>query len=360
MENTMAGFFHRLPLKIRCKRRLTNNTFIYNKKRRIRVLTISKEEIQKNYTMEDCMNAVRDAFRLFSQKKVTVPLRTQIKNEAGTGTYLCMPAYCEDYDVSCVKVLNMFPENIEKGLPTINAQVLVMNTQTGIVDGILDGNYVTQLRTGAASGIAFETLAKKDCDIGAVIGTGGQAATQLEAMLIARDLKEVRVSDLDFDRAKAFVTTMKNNLKKYQTKIVAVESADEAICEADLIITVTPSKRPVFDGKKVKAGATISGVGSYQPDMQEIPVDCLKRTSKIYFDSKDAVLAEAGDLLIPLENGEITDEKFKGDIGQVLNKEIGGRENDQEIIFFKTVGIAAQDLMTSKSIFDKIATIKNK
>src|SRR5699024_5101164 len=137
------------------------------------------------------------------------------------------------------------------------------------------------------------------------------------------------------------------------------ETSDEAIDNADLITTVTPSKKPVFDGKKIKAGATVSGVGSYQPEMQEIPSELLQRVSKIYFDSEEAVLSEAGDLLIPLSKGEITKEKFVGDIGQLINHDIRGRENDEEIIFFKTVGIAAQDLMTSKSIFDKVQSVIN-
>src|SRR5699024_3953393 len=194
-------------------------------------------------------------------------------------------------------------------------------------------------RTGAASGVAFEMLGKENCEIGALIGTGGQAATQLEAMLEAKNLKEVRVADLDIERAEAFVKKMKSELSHYKTEIVAVSNGNEAIDNADLIITVTHSKKPVYDAKKVKAGATISGVGSFQPDMQEIRSELLQRASKIYFDSEEAVLSEAGDLLIPLEKGEVTKEKFTGDIGQVINHTIKGRENNEEIIFFKTVGI---------------------
>lgn len=323
-------------------------------RRNNKVLNISEKDIKEYYSMEECMKAVQDAFRLFSQGKVEVPLRTQIKNEEGTGTYLCMPAYCQEYDASCVKVLNMFPGNVEKGLPTINAQILVMDTETGVINGSVDGTYVTQLRTGAASGVAFRLLAKKYCKIGALIGTGGQAATQLEAMLTAKELKEVRVYDLDFERAKNFAESMRKSLAKFPTEIVAVADADEAIDNADLITTVTSSTQAVFDGNKVKAGATISGVGSYQPHMQEIPVELLKRASKIYFDSQEAVLAEAGDLLVPLDKGEITKDKFTGDIGQLASNELLGRENDEEIILFETVGIAAQDLTTAKSIFTKV------
>lgn len=320
---------------------------------------ISKEDIEKFYTMSDCLKAVRDAFSLFSEGKVDVPLRTQINNKEGTGTYLCMPAYSKEYDASCVKILNMFPGNLAKGIPSINAQILVMNTQTGMIYATLDGTYVTQLRTGAASGIAFDLLAKERCEFGALIGTGGQAAAQLEAMLEVRDLKEVRVTSLNFEHTKKFVLEMSNNFSKYNTKIIAVETSDEAIIDADLIIAVTSSKIPVFDGAKVKLGATVSGVGSYQSDMQEIPFELLQRASKIYFDSEEAVLSEAGDLLIPLKKGEITNEKFVGDIGDLINKKIIGRESNKEIIFFKTVGIAAQDLTTSKSIVEKYQKATN-
>jgi ornithine cyclodeaminase len=128
---------------------------------------------------------------------------------------------------------------------------------------------------------------------------------------------------------------------------------DDAIHDADLIITVTPAASPVFDGSKVKAGATVSCVGSYQPHMQEMDPVILTRASKLYFDSEEAVLSEAGDILIPLEDGTITKEDFTGDIGDVLLGNLVGRENDEEIIVFKTVGIGAQDLVTAQKIYEK-------
>lgn len=317
------------------------------------MILLSREIIERNFSMRECMNAVKEAFRLFSENKVKVPLCTQIATEDEKGNFLCMPAYCEEYEASCVKVLNMFPENIKNGIPTINAQVLIMNTKTGVIDGIIDGNYLTQLRTGAASGVALELLAKKECKKGALIGTGGQAPAQLEAMIAAKQLKEVQVFDLDFDRCRKFTEQMSKKLEHYGAGITAVTSSDIAVEDADVIITVTPSFKPVFDGNKVKSGATICGVGSYQPKMQEIPPSLLTKASKIYFDSEEAVLSEAGDILIPLEDGTITRGKFTGDIGQVILGNLVGRENENEIIFFKTVGIAAQDLITAKFIFDK-------
>ncbi|RMC42015.1 ornithine cyclodeaminase family protein [Lactobacillus sp. ESL0236] len=317
------------------------------------MLILTKNDIEMCYSIKDCISAVQDAFEYFSAGKVDVPLRTQIVKSNGKDSFLCMPAFCEAYNAACVKVLNMFPENINKGRPSINAQVLNIDTKTGEINAILDGNYVTQLRTGAASGVALKYLAKKDCHKGALIGTGGQATTQLEAMLLMCKPALVQVSDLDFARATRFAQEMQQKFAKYQTKIMAVESANTAIKDADVIISVTPSTTPVYDASYIKAGATICGVGSYQPQMEETPAELVTRADKIYFDSQAAVLAESGDLIIPLNKGLISQAKLTGEIGRVISGELVGRENDQEVIFFETVGIAAQDLMTVKTIYQK-------
>ncbi|OOM73687.1 L-lysine cyclodeaminase [Clostridium puniceum] len=317
------------------------------------MLLLSQTMIQQFFSLQDSISAVKDAFELFSMNKVQVPLRTHIVEERGNGTFLCMPSYCADENVACVKVLSVFPANIQKGLPSIDAQILIMNAETGVIEGILDGSYITKLRTGAASGAALDILAKKECKKGALIGTGGQAPTQLEAMIVARKLEEIHVVGIDYERTKAFAQQMKTQFDHYGTKIIAVSDANIAVEDADVIITVTPSTKPVFDEKKIKSGATICGIGSYQPHMQELPPSLLARASKIYFDSQEAVLSESGDIIIPLNNGTITKNKFTGELGEVICNKIVGRENDKEIIIFKSVGISAQDLVTAKHIFDK-------
>ena len=145
---------------------------------------------------------------------------------------------------------------------------------------------------------------------------------------------------------------MQEELSSYGTKITAVKSSDEAIDDADLLITVTPSSKPVFDGTKIKKGCTISCVGAYQHHMQEMDPAVLPRASKIYFDSQEAVLSESGDILIPLEQGIITEDDFTGDIGRVIKGELAGRENDDEIIVYETVGVGAQDLVTAKAVYE--------
>lgn len=316
------------------------------------MLLLSRDNIKQVFTMNDAIAADKLAFQLFSENKTEVPLRTQIVDEKQNGTFLFMPSYSPDLAAAALKIINIFPDNIDKGLSSAPAQVLLVDGATGYVNALLDGTTVTQLRTGAASGVAFDVLGRKDAKKGALIGTGGQAATQLEAMLCVRNLDVVYVFDQNSERTQAFVEEMKRTLKKYPTKILPAKSSDEAIHDADLIITVTPATSPVFDGNKVKRGATVSCVGSYQPQMQEMDPVILKRASKIYFDSEEAVLSEAGDILIPLAEGLITKEDFTGDIGEVLLEKVVGRESEDEIIVFKTVGIGAQDLVTAKKIYE--------
>lgn len=317
------------------------------------MLLLSREDIDQVFTMRDAIDAVKKAFEFMCEGRCDSPLRTNIRVPAYDASILAMPAYISEMDAMSIKVVSLFPHNIDKGLPSTPAQVMLFDGTTGMVNAMMDGTYVTQLRTGAASGAAFELLGKKDCEIGALIGTGGQAEKQLEAMLVAKAPKEVRVYDMDRDRAEAFAARMREKLAGYGAKIIAAASSKEAVTDADLLITVTPSHRPVFDAADVKPGATISCVGAYQPFMQEMDPQILVRASKLYFDNREAVLSESGDILKPLEEGLITEADFTGDLGEVSLGKIPGRENDEEIIVFETVGVAAQDLVTAKTIFDR-------
>ncbi|MEY8412529.1 ornithine cyclodeaminase family protein [Lachnospiraceae bacterium 62-26] len=316
------------------------------------MLLLSRADIKKVFSIQDAIEADKQAFTLVSEGKCDLPLRTNIQAPKYDGCFLFMPAYIEAMDTASLKTVNIFPHNIDNGLPSSPAQVLLIDGKTGVVTAILDGTYITQLRTGASSGAAFDVLAKQSCRIGALIGTGGQAATQLEAMIAVRKLEEVRVYDLNYERTVEFAQRMQEELISYGTKITAVKSSDEAIDDADLLITVTPSSKPVFDGTKIKKGCTISCVGAYQHHMQEMDPAVLPRASKIYFDSQEAVLSESGDILIPLEQGIITEDDFTGDIGRVIKGELAGRENDDEIIVYETVGIGAQDLVTAKAVYE--------
>ena len=315
------------------------------------MLLLSKSDIKKVFTMQDAIEVNKQGYKLLSQGKSEVPIRTVIQAPKQEGTFLFMPAYVEDLDCASLKVVNIFPNNDKQGLPTAPAQVMLIDGKTGIVESILDGTYITQIRTAAASGAAFDVLAVADAKIGALIGVGSQAEQQLEAMLVSRPLEVVKVYSRNKNRREEFVKDMQEKMKAYTANIISVDSSDEAINDADIIVTITSSSTPVFDGKKVKEGATISGVGSYQKTTQEIDSETMMRANKIYFDSKEAIMAEAGDIIIPLNDKKIQESDLTGEIGEFLLGDIVGRENDKEIIVYKNVGVGILDLMTARAIY---------
>lgn len=321
------------------------------------MLLLNKKDIQSIFTMKDAIEADKLAFSMFNLDKCKSPIRTNFNSENANGSILYMPGYIKDLGVSGLKIVSVFPENGKYNLPSTPGTVLLVDDKTGMVVCLLDGTYVTELRTGAASGAAIDILAIKDSKIGALIGTGGQAESQLEAMLCARpSIEEVRVFSRNDEKRDRFVDAMQ---KKFNNvKIISSKSSNEAIKDADVIITVTTSTQAVIDGDYVKKGATVCGVGSYMPNMHEFDEKTIKKADKIYFDSKEAVLSEAGCIITPLNNGTICEKDFTGDLGQVINGDLVSRESDDEIIVFKTVGISVQDLVTSKMIYNK--AVENK
>ncbi|WP_409068617.1 ornithine cyclodeaminase family protein [Clostridium sp. FAM 1755] len=317
------------------------------------MLILTAEDIKKVFTMKDAIEADKEAFKFYSANKAEVPLRTNISIPKYKGSSLFMPAYIEELDTAGIKIVSVFPENVRLGKPAVPAQMILLNGKTGEVSAIMDGTYLTQLRTGASAGAATDILAKKDAKIGALIGTGGQALCQLEALLAARNLEKVKVYSRNLEKVKAFVEEAKKSLSKYDTEILGANSSDEAIKDADVITVVTTATSPVFDGRNVKEGTHINGVGSYMKHMQELDEYIIARADKIYLDSKEAVLSEAGDFIIPLEKGIIKEDKITGELGQVVSQTIDGRKTEKEITLFKSVGIAVQDVVTAYKIYEK-------
>lgn len=308
--------------------------------------------------MEDAIEAVKEAFIVHSEGSVKVPLRINIRSDKYNGNMLFMPAYCEKKDAASLKIVSVYPDNKEKNLPSTPAQVLLIDPTTGIVLSIMDGTYITALRTGAASGAAFSVLAKSECKTGALIGTGTQAAMQLEAMIVSKNPKLVKVYSRNKDRLNNFVKNMSTKFKSKAVELVACESADAAVKDADILITATNSDRPLFSVESCKPGLTISAVGSFTRQMQELDTTVLKKASKIYYDDKEAMLEEAGEIIKALENRDIDEKKFSGSLGEALAGKIKLRENDEEIIVFKSVGLGTQDLVTAKKVYDS-AIFKN-
>ncbi|ALV21463.1 ornithine cyclodeaminase family protein [Carnobacterium antarcticum] len=318
------------------------------------MIILTKEDMQKVFSMEEAIEADKEALRLFSEGKSTVPLRTNIDVPEYEGQSLYMPAYVSGSQSALgVKIVSVYPNNIDKNLPSVPATMVVLNSKTGIVEAVMDGTYLTQLRTGAVQGAATDVLARKDAKVAALFGTGGQAITQLEAMLTVRQLEEVRIFDIDKGRCQKFVEEMSEEFAAFGTKMIAATSAEEAVAGADIITSATTSKRATFDGKFVEEGTHINGVGAYTPEMHEIPADIIVKADKVIFDTTEGVLAEAGDIITPLEEGLVERSHYQGDLGEVMLGKIAGRATDAEITVFKTVGTAVLDVVTAEKILQK-------
>lgn len=319
------------------------------------MLILSKENIKASINMQEAISASAEALRLYTQKQAHVPLRTNLDVSQFKGQSLYMPAVTAgSLNALGVKIVSVYPENLAKGLPSVPSTMVVQDPETGIVSAILDGTYLTQLRTAAVQGVATNALARLDAQIAALIGTGGQGLQQAIAMMTVRPLKELRVFDLQFERAEAFAKHLQEEIAdKFDTTIVPVASAKEAVLDADIITSVTTSRQPTFAFADVKAGAHINGVGAYTPDMIELPNELIASADCLLVDTKEGVLSEAGDIITPLEKGLITENNITGELGQLLLGQVKGRQHSDDITVFKTVGTAILDVVTAQVIVEK-------
>lgn len=315
------------------------------------MLILNKQDIQQVFSMADAINASQDALQYYSSGKTTVPLRVNIEVPKQQAHSLFMPAYVPEIDALGIKIVSVFPNNMRAGNSSIAAQMLLMDAQTGEVCAMMDGAYLTQLRTGALQGVATKILSRQDAKTAVLFGTGGQARTQLEAMLTVRTLDLVSVYDIHYERAQIFVAEMQREFSHFNTTLMAINDPSVAIKNADIITTVTTSKIPVFDAALVRKGAHINGIGAYTPYMQEIPELIVQRADTIIFDTMEGVLTEAGDILIPLNKGLVNKVDFEGELGELLLGKVKGRESVEDITLFKSVGSAVFDVVTAHQIY---------
>lgn len=312
------------------------------------MLILTAEEVRKALPMNQAIEAMKNAYAALSDGTAEVPLRTRLSIPSREALSLFMPAYVHSAagQALAIKVVSLFPTNPARGLAYIQAAVLVFDPETGRAIALLEGGSLTAIRTGAAGGAAIDLLSRPDCKVAAIFGAGAQGRTQLEAACTARRIETAFIFDADVAKAQAFAEEMagKNGI----TQDVRVASkAKEAVEHADIICTATTSRTPVFDDRDLKAGTHISAVGSYTPEMQEVPAETLQR-AKIFVDSQSASLEEAGDLLQPMQAGLFDESHICGELGEVVLGRIPGRQSQEEITYFKSVGIAVQDAMAAQ------------
>ena len=312
------------------------------------MLILTADDVRKALPMSEAIEAMKKAYASLSNGTAVVPLRTRLPIPNSEALSLFMPAFVnsQDGNALAIKVVSLFPNNPARGLAYIQAAVLVFDPENGRAIALLEGSSLTAIRTGAAGGAAIDLLARQDSKVVAVFGAGAQGRTQLEASCSARKIQTAYIYDADTKKANSFATEMKG--RGSITKDIRVaSSAKEAIENADIICTATTSLKPVFNDQDVKTGTHISAVGSYTPDMQEVPAETLQR-AKIFVDSRSASLEEAGDLIQAIRAGLFNEAFIHGELGELVLGKVSGRESQEEITYFKSVGIAVQDAMAAQ------------
>jgi alanine dehydrogenase len=312
-------------------------------------LFLSRKDIESVLRMEDAIEAVESAFRSHGLGTVTLPLRTSIRVEKNNGSVLFMPAYIGAMEALGIKVVSIYPENPSKyNLPTILGVVLLTDVKTGDTLAIMDGAYLTSIRTGAASGVATKYLARKDAKKVGIIGTGVQGRTQLIAISKVRKVENVKAFDIIRDRCEAFCSELSKELGVHVTP---VDSSEKAVRGSDIIATASTSKTPVLMGNWLEEGAHVNAIGSHSPTARELDVTAIKR-ARVIVDSREAALKEAGDLIIPISEGLITSDHIYAELGEIINGKRPGRENQKTITIFKSQGLAIQDISTASKVYE--------
>ncbi|MEX0788078.1 MAG: hypothetical protein WD906_05575 [Anaerolineales bacterium] len=305
------------------------------------VRVLSAADVRAALPMAAAIEAMKEAYRLLSLGLADVPLRSRIEIADQSATSFVMPAYVAETGSMVVKIVNIFPKNSARRLPTLHALVIVLHPETGELRALLEGSSLTAIRTGAGSGAATDLLARSDSQVLTLFGTGEQARTQLEAVCTVRPVARVWVIARDQARAESFARSMAGQ----GTIPDQVRVADDpvlAVREADIICTATTSATPVFDGRDLTPGVHVNAIGGYTPQMQEVDATTVER-SHVFVDSRLAAMAEAGDLIEPIRQGSVPQDWMPDEIGDLVAGRIPGRRSAHEITLFKSVGVAVQD-----------------
>ena len=305
--------------------------------KKIRIL--SAADVRAALPMSKAVDAMRHAYGQLSAGKAVAPPRQHISTDKGVT--LVMPAYLPERSDFGIKVVSVYDDNPNLNLPRITATVLVLDPATGAPKAFMDGASLTAIRTGAGGGVAADLLARQDAKTVGLFGAGVQARAQLQAVMAVRDIARVNL----MSRTAASAEQLSAEISEWTDapEVNLVRNSERVVADADIVICATTSATPLFDGNALKQGTHITAVGTFVPEKREVDTTTIRRSDRIVVDSREACLEEAGDLIIA--NAEVDAE-----IGEIVNGDKPGRQSDDEITFFKSVGVAVQDAVAGAAV----------
>jgi alanine dehydrogenase len=323
----------------------------------LETLILTDSEVKDLLSLSEVVEAVESAFKQKGLGRVQMPPKIYLYYRDYGGDLRTMPSFLEDLGVSAVKIVNVHPKNpTENGLPTVMAVITLIDPATGAPIAVMGGTTITDLRTGAAGGIAAKYLARKDSRVIGLVGAGAQARTQLMGLLeVYKTLKEVRVWSRTEDTKRDFVVEAQQAYGD-SFRVVPVASVREAVEGADIVVTATPSRKPLLLNDMVSAGMHINCIGADAVGKEELDPNILKRAKIIVDDWEQA--SHSGEISVPLSRGIITKENVWAEIGEIVAGLKPGRQRQDEITVFTSTGLAVQDAVTAEVVYSKAIAAK--
>ena len=316
----------------------------------MKILVLTHSEVEQLLPMPECIAVMEDALASLSRGEMHQPLRMVVKPPDASGVIAMMPAYKSGAkSVFGLKAICVFPGNAAKGKDAHQGGVLLFSGETGEPLALMNASAITEIRTGAVSAVATRLLAREDASKLAIIGSGVQARSHLAAIACVRKLKHARVASRSLENARKFADEMQT---KHAFPIEPVATAEEAIRGADVIVTATTSHEPVLNREWISQGAHINAVGTYSFAAREVDTDTMV-AAKLFVDRRESALNEAGDYLIAAREGAIGPDHIRAEIGELLIGAAYGRETEDEITIFKSLGLAIEDLAAAQYLYDK-------
>jgi ornithine cyclodeaminase len=316
-------------------------------------LFIPQQKIASLLPMHECISVMENMFLSLAAGECLQPLRSLMWLPDRHGVLGMMPGYASNPGVMGIKVISVFHGNREAGLPSHQGVVILFDAKHGQPLMIFDALEITAIRTAAASAVATQVLSRKESTTLAIIGSGEQAKRHIEAMLLVRNIKQINIASRNEKNARDLA---EQTASLYNIPVEAKQNIKEAVVDADIICTVTSSKEPVIMRDWIAPGTHINAIGSSTPAARELDTATIVH-SKLFTDCYESIFNEAGDFLIPKKEGAITDAHVKAELGEVLSGTKKGRENDEEITVFKSLGIAAEDIFSAWHVYEKVVSL---
>jgi len=318
------------------------------------MLVLSEAQVRSLIDIEELIAALEQAHIQYSTGKAVMPVRLVVPLPQIRGRITSMPGYLSEDKALGMKVVTYFQNNPKQNLPAILATVMLFSAETGKVIAVMDGSYITAIRTACASAMATRALANRETPVLGILGAGVQARAHIQALCRVRKLNQIKL----YSPSGTSAANIKRELEpEVGVDIDVVNSAEDTVRDSDLVVTATTAQQPILKSEWLKPGAHVNAVGSHRPDSREIDGPTVAH-SKIVVDSRDAIMAECGDILLAIKEKSITEKDIPAEIGEVLAGVKPGRSSATEVTLYKSVGIAVQDVATAQLVYHKALKFK--